>query len=412
MKILHVNHSDSGGGAARAAYRLHKSLGKIGIESRMLVNIGNMGDRTVISPKNKLDKLFNMLRPHVVAFLLRAFKTQNKILHSLALLPSGKVRKINHGNEDLIHLHWINGEMLSISDIGKINKPVVWTLHDMWAFCGAEHVSYDKRWEDGYSHSNRDVDEIGLDLNRWVWKRKLRNWTTPRHIVTPSSWMAQCVKKSKLMGSWPVSVIPNPIDIDKWAPIEKEVARLILGIKTNGSIKVVFGAMGDVFSYHKGFDLLIKALEQISKNGIKIDLLVYGQLEPSEGVRYAFPVKFLGRLHDDVSLRLLFSSADVVVVPSRLDNFPSAATEAMACGTPIVCFEVCGLIDIVTHKEDGYLARPFDVEDFAAGVLWVINNNNNNRLGLSGRKKAHKYWASQVVAKQYENLYSQILSSK
>jgi glycosyltransferase involved in cell wall biosynthesis len=409
MKILHVNHSDSSGGAARAAYRLHQSLRKIGIESRMLVNIANLGDWTVIGPQNKLDKLLNILRPHFAALLLKVFRTKNKILHSLALLYSGKLKKINRGDVDLIHLHWINGEMLSIREIGRINKPVVWTLHDMWAFCGAEHVSYDARWEEGYSDANRDNEEFGLDINKWVWKRKLKNWKKPMHIVAPSNWMASCVKKSKLLKGWPVTVIQNPIDTKTWAPIERGLARSILGLDEYSDSIILFGAMGDIYAHHKGYDLLREALEKLSTKGGGVKLVIYGQMAPENEERFGIPVKFLGHLCDDIALRLAYSAADLIVVPSRIDNFPSAATEAMSCGTPVVAFKVCGLTDIVEHKKDGYLAEPFNPLDLAEGIQWVLSNNNNNSLGIAARAKAVKLWDNEIIANIYKELYKNIL---
>ena len=82
-------------------------------------------------------------------------KTKNPILHSPSFLSSSWVKKINSSDADIVNLHWVQHEMLSVSDISKIKKPLVWTLHDMWGFCGAEHISWDKRWLDGYNVDNR-----------------------------------------------------------------------------------------------------------------------------------------------------------------------------------------------------------------------------------------------------------------
>ena len=108
--------------------------------------------------------------------------------------------------------------MLSIADIGKIKKPIVWTLHDMWAFCGAEHYSQVDRWRSGYNKKNRPTYESGFDINRWTWLRKLNHWHKPIHIVSPSNWLANCVRESKLMNNWPVSVVPNLLNTDNWKP--------------------------------------------------------------------------------------------------------------------------------------------------------------------------------------------------
>ena len=152
------------------------------------------------------------------------------------------------------------GQVLSIRDIALINKPLVWTLHDMWPICGAEHVSFDMRWRDGYLACNRPMDESGFDLNRWTWERKCKYWKLPIQIVTPSRWLSSCVRESYLMNDWPVTVIPNCLDINRWQPIDQDLARDLLGLPKNVPF-ILFGAYGSGAnaSFHKGFDLLISS---------------------------------------------------------------------------------------------------------------------------------------------------------
>ena len=187
MKIVHLNNADTSGGAAIAAYRIHRSLLNRGLHSRMWVNNAKSGDWTVTGPDGKLKKAFAHMRRHLISPVLKASsQTHNKILHSPAILPSSWNKKINKSDIDIAHLHWVGAEMASISDIGNIKKPVIWTLHDMWAFCGAEHVSWDQRWQEGYTKKNRSSNEKGFDINRWTWKRKLKHWKKPFQIVTVS----------------------------------------------------------------------------------------------------------------------------------------------------------------------------------------------------------------------------------
>ena len=137
------------------------------------------------------------------------------------------LKAINESDADIIHLHWFQNEMISVSDISKIKKPLVWTLHDMWGFCGAEHISYDRRWKEGYLKKNRPVGEGHFDLNRWTWIRKKKYWKDPINIITPSDWMKQNVKISYLMKKWPVYSIPNAIDMKIWKPVDKNLSRNI-----------------------------------------------------------------------------------------------------------------------------------------------------------------------------------------
>ena len=138
MKIVHLNYLDINGGAARAVYRINNSLLKKGINSRMWVNKATSGNWSVEEPTSKIDKILNEIRPRLINYsLVKMLKTENKIIHSPSVLSSRWVKHVNNSDADIVHLHWIQNEMLSIKDIPRIKKPIVWTLHDMWAFCGA-----------------------------------------------------------------------------------------------------------------------------------------------------------------------------------------------------------------------------------------------------------------------------------
>jgi glycosyltransferase involved in cell wall biosynthesis len=337
--------------------------------------------------------------------LTKTLKTGNPIAHSPAIVPSRWSERLNHSDADVIHLHWINGEMVSIADLGKFTKPVVWTLHDMWAFCGAEHVATDKRWRDGYKASNRPTHENRFDLNCWTWERKVKHWKHPMHIVTPSRWLANCVGQSTLMREWPVTVIPNAIDTDLWQPIDKALARELLHLPRDVPL-LLFGAWGGSNEHHKGFDLLQAALIHLQGQLPGLELVVFGQLPPKEPVVMGFPINYVGHMHDDISLRLLYNAADVMVIPSRVDNLPNTGLEAHACGTPVVAFDTCGLPDIVKHRETGYLAKAFDSEDFAAGLHWTLQNQMiNNGLGEAARARAVNMWSYGVVGPLYIKAY-------
>ncbi len=405
MKILHLSYSDINGGAARAAYRIHRSLVASGADSSVLVENASTDDFTVQRSCAPIEKILKKIRPHLVKPIVKLLGTKNTSLHSVSLLPSGIPKMINGSPFDVINLHWINGEMLSVSDIPRIKKPLFWTLHDMWPICGAEHYAADDRWREGYRHDNRPTNESGFDLNRWTWLRKVKSWKHPINIVTPSHWLARCVRGSKLMRDWPVSVIHNPIDTEKWKPIDRAFARDLLGLPQR-AILLLFGAAGGGQDPRKGFDLLRDALAKLTKNFSGLELLIFGQGPPKNPPDHGFPVHYAGHLHDDLSLRVMYSAADAFVLPSRQDNLPNTGVEAMACGTPIIAFETCGLSDLVQHKETGWLARPFDTEDLAAGIRWVLSNAERHcyMRDLSRRTAVAKF-SYPIISKKYKELY-------
>lgn len=405
VKILHVNHSDIGGGAARAAYRIHHALRQYGVDSAMLVRQASSGDWTVRGPSSAFEKLLTKLRPHLARLLTRTLHTGSPIIHSPAVIPTRLSGYINESDAEVVHLHWVNSETMSIRDIGHIRKPIVWTLHDMWAFCGAEHLTEDQRWRAGYRSNNRPSYESGFDLNRWTAQRKHRHWKHPMYIVTPSRWMADCARQSALMRDWPVICIPNAIDTDIWRPVDQAVARSLLGLPADVPL-VLFGAMGGGLEPHKGFDLLKEALNHLRGTHAGLTLVVFGRLAPNTPTEFGHPVLYTGHLHDDVSLRLLYSAADLMLIPSRQDNLPNTGVEAHACGTPVVAFDTCGLPDIVDHRRTGYLAKAFDTVDLAAGVHWVLTDTPRRKaLGQAARDKALATWAPSVVSAKYIDAY-------
>ena len=379
----------------------------------MLVNVAASGDWTVQGPTSKRAKALSRIRPQLATPLRKLLRTGNPIIHSPAVVPSCWPERINASDADVVHLHWVQGEMLSISDIGRIRKPIVWTLHDMWAFCGSEHYTTDHRWRYGYRRDNRPDHEDGFDLNRWAWQRKRKHWRRPLQIVCPSHWLAGCVRSSALMADWPVTVVPNPIDTDRWQPIDQRLARQLLGLPQDCPL-LLFGAIGGGKDPRKGGDLLFSALAQIANDPIlqSMQLVVFGQHRPKSLPQLGFPIQFTGHLNDDLSLRALYSAADVFVIPSRQDNLPNTGLEAHACGTPIVAFNVGGMTDIVDNRVTGAIAEPFQPGSLAEAIRWVLDDTERSRsLRASARERAQRLWNPTCVADQYAAVYRNVVCS-
>ena len=356
-------------------------------------------------PISKWSKVVSKVRASLGELMNYSLHTDNLVLHSPAILPSRWATRLNTSDDDVVHLHWVNSEMLSVADISRIRKPVVWTLHDMWAFCGAEHYTGDLRWREGYTRHNRPAHESGFDLNRWVWRRKSRNWHRPMQIVTPSRWLADCARQSVLMRDWSVQVVHYPIDTNLWQPVDKSIARQLLHLPSDVPL-LLFGAIGGGNDPRKGFDLLRAALQHLRGQVNELQLVIFGQPSPLVPEDIGFPVHYTGHLHDDMTLRVLYSAVDVMVIPSRQDNLPNTGVESLTCGTPVVAFDTGGLPDIVTHQQTGYLAHAFDVEDLARGILWVLADHvRYTRLSANAREHAVSRFSYPVVAAQYKKIY-------
>lgn len=420
MKIIHLNHSDNFGGAARAAYRIHCALLVNDVESRMRVLHGGTGDASVqVCPAKPIAKrVWDNLHQRLEAHRHRGWQTENRILHSFGRASAHLVEELNNSDADILHLHWVSG-MLSVADIGRLRKPIVWTLHDMWAFCGAEHYAPDDaqaRFRVGYLPNNRPNGERGPDLNRQTWEAKRRAWAHQRFtLISPSQWLADCVRGSALMGKHPVHVLPNPVDISyPWRPVPQDVARIALGLPRACKL-VLMGAEGGVMDPRKGGYLLRAAVtqlvEQTRRTAYDVRLAIYGQANGSSGENWPCPVHWLGVVNDDRVLALANAAADVLVVPSKQDNLPNTALEAQACGTPVVAFDVGGLPDIVVHGETGWLAQPFDVQDLAKGIIWAISRDRT-KIERAVRDDAEAKFSPTIVANKLTEIYRRVVDNQ
>ncbi|MGA8830121.1 MAG: glycosyltransferase, partial [Desulfomonilaceae bacterium] len=330
------------------------------------------------------------------------------------LLPSPLFGVINASQSEVVNLHWVNAEALSIKQIGQIRKPIVFTLHDMWAFCGAEHYCADtnsSRFSEGYRSDNRPKGDRWLDLDRWTWNRKRKHWRLARHVICPSRWLSDCVRDSLLMRDWPVHVVPNVLDVNLFRPLDKSFCRQALGLPPDVPL-MAFGASGGGTDPRKGFDLLTDAVGILANEGALpgSECVVFGQSQPQNPPRLGLPLRFMGHLYDEYSLALLYNAVDVMVVPSRQENLPQIATEAHASGRPVVAFNTTGLPDVVEHGVTGYLAAPFEPEDLARGIKWVLEDSSRWKSLCSGaRARAVRLWSPEEVVPQYLEIYQTAL---
>lgn len=413
MKILHLNTSDINGGAARAAYRLHRALLDQDVESRMLVQDKSSDDWTVFGPLSKIGKGFARIRSTVDQLPVKIYPRTKQILFSPSWLPfSGIIQKIRDINPDIVHLHWIAGGFIRIEDMARIQKPVVWSLHDMWAFTGGCH--YDEGCE-RYTNSCGSCPVLGSsqkrDLSRWIFRRKQKSFSRIKNLTINalSQWLADCAKKSPLLQNHTVVNLPNPIDMEAYTPLPKEQAKNLLGLSLQKK-HILFGAMNAASDERKGFAELIRSLDHIQSRDV--ELAVFGCSEPKDGQALPLPIRYLGHLQDDISLRVLYSAADVMVAPSKQENLSNTIMESMACGTPVVGFDIGGNGDMVEHQMNGYLAKPFDPIDLARGIDFCLNKENAKQLREDARKKIIQSFDAEFVVKRYIEIYSNIFYKK
>ncbi len=408
LKVLHLSTYDVNGGAARAAYSLHRAMLEQGIDSTMMVAVKGSTDprvRTVGFARFRAAQWADRQ-------LWRLQRSPVKTWRSPARFSSISATDINNSDADVVQLHWVTDGFLSVEEIGRIRKPIVWSMYDMWPFTGTEHYGVDTpqaRWRSGYSVTNRPPDESGFDIDRWTFQRKNEHWEPIRSTTTmvpASSWIQSTVGNSALMNAWSTSKIPHVIDTEFFVPMSAQEARRELELPLGSPVALFLSSAG-IDDPRKGWDLLQKALPAVVENHPDLQVLIVGPIPPVDR-RLQVEKAARARLHwmgiaeSSTQLRNLYNSANVVVVPSRDDNMPLTAMEAQSCGRAVVGFNRGGLPDLIRDGVTGFLAQPFNVSDLARAICDALNSP---AVGQAARTHAVTSWSQEVVVTHFKRLY-------
>ena len=413
MRILHLNATDLDGGAARGAFWLHKALEAQGADSIMLVDRKYGTDSSVLGSSGVMARLSTTVRGQLDRLPLRRYRKTDDSYWTVGWVPRHVESLVRRCHPDIVHLHWTGSGFLPIGAFERFRRPLVWTLRDMWAFTGGCHYTAGcERYRKACGACPQLRSSVEKDLSRYIWQRKQRHWRGLNLWLVPlSNWLAECARASALFRDRPITVIPNGLDIGRFAPTDKTLAKELLGLPTDKQL-ILYGAIGSMRDPRKGFSKLVESLTHFCQRNRpqRIELVIFGdtprQTAPTAGLK----THFLGHVEDDERLALLYSSAEVMVVPSLQEAFGKTLIEAMACGTPVVAFNACGPADIIGHREDGYLARPFCARDLADGIAWCLAEADRLRvLGQRARAKVEAEYDIEIIAQRYRSLYQQIL---
>ncbi len=415
MRVVIVSTYDLEGGAAKGPYRLHRAFLSEGIDSIMLVMMrrNDDGDWTIISDSQKrVKKAFNLLRATLDRLPLRFYRNGSNVQFSISWVGFNNiVRKINNLNPDIVNLHWIADAFLRIEDIQKIKSPVIITLQDAWYFTGGCHYFWDcEKYTLSCGACPILSSVMEYDLSRICWLRKKRVFQKKKDIfvVGSSKWITDCSKRSSLLKDKKHFTIPSGVDSAIFKPVDKNFARKIWNLPQSKKI-ILFGAINPLSDKRKGFRQLTEALQKLKKRD-DIELVIFGSVRPKDCPDFSFPTRYVGYINDEISIATLYSAADLTLAPSLQENLSNVVIESLSCGTPVVAFDIGGNKDIIEHKFNGYLAKPYDTDDFANGIRWVLDNPNYNQLQLNAREKILKEFDIKVVVKKYIELFNEVLN--
>lgn len=411
MRVLIINTSERTGGAAIAANRLLQALNRNGVEARMLVRDRKTSATDVVNIPQSWKLKANFLWERGVIWLNNGLSKQNLFQVDIANAGTDITGMDEFKQADVIHLHWVNQGFLSLKDLDRIlasGKPVVMTLHDQWYFTGICHYSGECVRYMTQCDKCPMLKGPGMDLARRVFDRKRaiysgRNLT----FVGCSRWMADLARQSALTQGHMVTNVPNAIDTSVFSPMDKQEARHRYKLPTDKKL-LLFGAQR-ITDKRKGFSYLAEACEHIRLHHPTLPdhlgVIVLGGDAESVKEALPLPVYTVNYLSNEAEIAQLYSAADLFVTPSLQDNLPNTIVEAMACGVPCVGFDVGGIPEMISHKQDGYVADYCDSIDFAQGIAWCLNEARYPSLCKAARDNALATYSELAVAHRYLEVY-------
>ena len=405
MKILHVNYHENRGGAGRAVWRLHRLFLEYGMDSHLLVAEKNSADSRTYQAFSDGELRKIHLAQRLEANINRMCSRKiHPLSRSYNFFKTSLPEKINALKPDIVIFHWMNGSMLSIEQFPQIAAPVLWLLHDCWAFCGAEHYMewLDSSFVNGYD-KKFNLDALTFRRKQKAWK----NWNIP--IIASSSWIAEQCEKSHLFKEHQILHGKIPFPADLFLPAEnREAIRKIFGFPLHKKV-ILFGALDAAYKNIKGADLLSRALGELDPE--IADNAVCVLCGGSTPINLPLPVYFAGFIADNNLLQALYQAADVVVCPSRQEAFGQIALESSACGTPVAAFAGTGHDSTIIHKETGYLAKMEDYADLARGIGYLLGKDNR-QIGQTAQTFVHDTFSPRQIAEQWKDILETVRCGK
>jgi glycosyltransferase involved in cell wall biosynthesis len=408
MKILNISAAHSKSGAGIAAETTHKALLEKGINSKLLfINYDNnsLSDQIYSYEISIFKKIKRKLYTFLDKNLLLIYPKRENEIFSISLFGLKHKNDLIFNWADIIHLHWINHGFIDISEINKWDKPVIWTIRDMWPFTGGCHYSFDcNKYITGCGKCDHLKSKLKNDLSFFMNKYK-KNVFSKSNIkwVAVSSWLATKAISSNILKNNEISIIHSGIDSSNYFIVEKKIARLKFNFPIDRKILLI-GAT-NINDKYKGFYFIKKIINEIKDNVLVVSF-GNGKIEQND---FIHEVVNIGYIDNSKDLNLLYNSADIFIAPSICEAFGKTFAEAQSCGLPVLCFNNTGPMDIIEHYKTGYLAEYLSHIDLLKGYNYLMNNSLDKSY-ISERAK--KLFSINYIIQNYIDLYKTVIDEK
>jgi len=421
MKVLIVSTTECAGGAAVAAGRLMHALNNHGVKAKMMVRDKQTDDLAVVPlPVWHGLSRWRFLWERLMLFFHLHFNRIHLFEIDMANTGADITKTAEFREADIIHLHWVNQGMLSLTDIKKIlrsGKPVVWTMHDLWPATAICHLSLGCNRFRTSCGNCRYLPNHGSDhdLATKVWRRKQRMLAGENIIfVACSRWLEAEAKSSALLQGQTITNIPNPIDTTVFCPGDRQSARQAEHLPLDR--RLLLFICQRVTNPNKGMSYLIEACQQLAKahpeQTESMGVVILGGHADEVVAQLPFKAYPMGYVNDTQRLVRLYRAADLFVLPSLSENLPNTIMEAMACGLPCLGFRVGGIPEEIDHLKTGYVADYRSSADLARGIDWILRHAEAGHLSAEAVRKVHRQYTMQRVAMLYTEVYQQAMAQK
>lgn len=419
MKITLLNTTDAGGGAAIACMRLAAALHQQKTAIRVVVNKQQTDTPYVINASKGLQKGISFFNEWLERLCFVREESSKSIRFAFSLANTGQnITKIKAVQDaDILHLHWINKGFLSLKNLeqlAQLNKPIVWTLHDEWAFTGGCHYTKGcTNYQTGCGNCWYLKKPHPKDTSSKIWQRKQQLYAKLQPtIITCSQWLQHEAKQSTLLKPFEVHTIPNPIDNTRYQKLDKIAIRKKWKLPLDK--KLILFIAGNVHVPRKGLRFLVDAFRVLKTQHRsffkEVELLLVGKSKADIVNQFDFPTHQIGLVHEQDKVIELYNASDVFVIPSLEDNLPNTVMESLACGTPVIGFETGGIPEMITHQYNGYLVPQKDVTGLANGLIWTLKDPiRYQQLAQNALEKVKIAYAYTRVAQQHLALYRSLL---